>query len=487
MSTLAGWNSNFDECLHPYTKEDCRGKSTPLTAGIVRQVIELFKETKDDGKKIRIDSFTLDVNRKLDVTLSEKTVKEILVANDLFAVSTRERRPKFYRNLCQRIPNGLVSIDGSEVTVTINQVPYKYNVEMGVDVGSFTHTGFDIRKTETAEAVIAVLEEHVSKYGCPLGVLVDHGSANMSEEVLTWLKEHDIERVPVGPGNPKGNGTDEGAFSQLKEVLGNLELDGSTPELLAKSVLESMIAMYIIMRNKLSLRRNNVVPQEAMKVENSEDVRQQERERLIQHNLQRKHPDDDQVKLQALQYVLEEYKLDIDTPSCRRARNCIKYYSIEAIRAAEKAFLKVANRNQKKTNLSYFMGIVRNIQQEMDEEAYREYCRGRYRFDAMLETERLKLEEQQKPEKVTVETIVDMAEATANSPESIQKHGRNILVGWLTAHLQSLRYLEPFKKKIQDVVGSWRELELEAKEALWQWIKTLIDELTEGKSVTSNL
>lgn len=486
VSTLASWNNSFDENFEPYRKEDNRGKLTPVTPELVRQVIKLAEKFNDEGKKIFIAPFTDKVHENIDDTLSKQTVKEILIANDLFAVSTRERQPNYYGSLCQCIPNGLISLDGSQLTVTIDKIPYTFNVEMGVDVGSFNHTGFDIRKTETAQAVIAVLEEHISKHGCPLGALVDHGSANMSNEVLDFLKKHDIERVPVGPGNPKGNGTDEGAFSQLKEAIGSIELETSSPELLAKSVLESMITLYIIMRNKLSLRRNNVEPQAAMEVEQSEDVRLQERERLIKHNLKREHSDEDQVKLQALQHVLEVNKLEVDTPSCRNAQSRIKHYTIEAIRKAERAFLKAVSRNEKKKNLAYFMGIVKNIQQEMDDEKYREYCRSSYQFDAMLETQRLKLEAKQEPQKAAIEQIVDMAEAAVSSPPSIQNTARTILSGWLEAHLQTLRYLEPFKKKIQDTIGNWRgrELELETREALWAWIEVLIEEITERQSAT---
>ena len=486
-STLVGWDNNFDTNLQPYKKEDHRGKSTPLTPDIVRQLIKLAEKIRAEGGKIRIVSFTAEVNDKINVVLSEKRVKEILIANDLFAAETRERQAKYYENLCQRIPNGLLSIDGSQLMVSIDKVPYKFNVELGVDVGSFNHTSLDIRKTETAQAVIAVLEEHISKHGCPLGVLVDHGSANMSEEVVTFLKKHDIELVPAGPANPKGNGTDEGAFSQLKEAIGNIELDTTSPELLGKSVLKSLIALYMIMRNKLALRRNNIEPRAAMQVEQSETVRSQERERLIKHNLKRKYSDQEQGNLEALQYILEAHELEVDTPSCRRAQNCIKHYSIEAVRKAEKAFLSAVSRNEEKKNLAYFMGTLRNIQQEMDDEAYREYCRGRYHFEAMLETERLKMEAELEPKKATVELIVELAVAAVSCPASIQKNARSILSVWITAHLQSLRYLGPFKKKIQDVIGNLRKLEMEAKEALWKWIEALIDELTEGKSVILNL
>jgi hypothetical protein len=123
----------------------------------------------------------------------------------------------------------------------------------------------------------------------------------------------------------------------------------------------------------------------------------------------------------------------------------------------------------------------------MDAEAYREYCRDRYHFEAMLETERLKMKADLEPKKVTIELMVELAVDAVSCPASILENVRTILSGWITVHLQSLRYLGPFKKKIQDVIGNWGELKLAAKEALWEWIEVLIDELNEGKSVTFNL
>jgi hypothetical protein len=65
--------------------------------------------------------------------------------------------------------------------VTIDGEAHRYNLEQSVDVGSFNHTGFDIGKSETSQAVLSVLKQHAKKYGYPLGVVFDHGTANLSK------------------------------------------------------------------------------------------------------------------------------------------------------------------------------------------------------------------------------------------------------------------------------------------------------------------
>ncbi|MCK5680351.1 hypothetical protein KAI46_06020 [bacterium] len=105
----------------------------------------------------------------------------------------------------------------------------------------------------------------------------------------------------------------------------------------------------------------------------------------------------------------------------------------------------------------------------------------------MLVTQRLQMEAKHEPEKAIIEQIVDMTEAAVSSPASIQNNARTIWSVWIEAHLQSLRYLGPFKKKIHGAIGNWRKLESEAREALWEWIEALIEEVTEGEVVTSNM
>ena len=206
--------------------------------------------------------------------LSRKKVQEVLIANDLFAARTRKRRPRFYQSLRKEIPNGLVSLDGSTLTVWLDEDAYKFNVELGVDVKTFAHTAFSVGDTETRDEVIKVLEAHRRDWGTPLGVVCDHGSSNLSEDTSNYLQDHGIELLPAGPRNPKGNGTDEGAFSQIKGALGEIRLDLSSPRELARSVLEKLISLYVSLRNRIPVKAERLSPEKKMNAAVSEAATQ---------------------------------------------------------------------------------------------------------------------------------------------------------------------------------------------------------------------
>ena len=82
------------------------------------------------------------------------------------------------------------------------------------------------------------------------------------QQIRNYIEAQGIELVPVGPGNPKGNGPNEGAFSQMKKAIGRIQVDMSSPKALAKSVLNALVSLYIHMRNRLCLHNSNVMPKE---------------------------------------------------------------------------------------------------------------------------------------------------------------------------------------------------------------------------------
>ena len=126
----------------------------------------------------------------------------ILTANNLRSPKTRQKRPEFYQKLRRETPNGLVSID--EVKVNIEGQIIKLNLEMAVDTNSFAHTAFSISQKETSEEFIKVIKSHCLKWGTPVGIVSDSGSANLSDVSKKFLDFHDIKHVPAGPANLGG-------------------------------------------------------------------------------------------------------------------------------------------------------------------------------------------------------------------------------------------------------------------------------------------
>ena len=232
----------------PVVVPDKRGKASRITAEIVRQIVEAAKDITAKGHRLRLKAFVKELSKEHDIVVSRKKVTEVLIANGLYKASIRRRRPRFYQRLRQSIPNGLISVDGSEWKVSINGITYKFNLELGVDVESFCHTAFSVSESETTEEFIKVMEGHKALWGNPLGLVFDHGSANLSRESIRYLNRNDIKIMPVGPGNPKGNGTCEGAFSEMKEVIGAIRLETSSPGEMARMILEKIVFVYVKMR-----------------------------------------------------------------------------------------------------------------------------------------------------------------------------------------------------------------------------------------------
>ena len=134
FSVLSEWNQGFDEHMRPFTLPDRRGKAAKITLEMVRIIVRVAEDLKARGRRLRIKTFTQSLREEQGIDLSRKKVQEVLVANGLFAGSTRKRRPRFYQSLRKEIPNGLLSLDGSSLTVWLDGKPYKFNVELGVDV-----------------------------------------------------------------------------------------------------------------------------------------------------------------------------------------------------------------------------------------------------------------------------------------------------------------------------------------------------------------
>ena len=476
FSTLSAWERAFDEQMRPYKTTDNRGRAAKVTVEIIRLVVEAARAFKATGRRLRIKDFSLMFNREHQMELSSKTVQAILTANDLHKPETKQKRPKFYKNLCQQIPNGLVSLDGSNFVLRINGQTLKYNIELGVDVDTFCHTGFDVSRTETAEAVIKVLEQHRQEFGLPLGVVVDSGSWNLSEQVRDYLRNHEIQIVPAGPANPKGNGSDESAFSLLKKTIGDVELDASSPWTLGKSILDAILSVYVKMRNQLALRKPRSTPLENMQTPVTEEQYQYERQKLTEH-VQNKYQDDaNQPKLDRLYWVVNHYGLTPEPAELQRAEKCIKAYDMEAISKTEKAFLPAVNRNQARRNLSYFFGILKNIQQEIDDQRYQDYCREHYNYELQLEYQRRRQEHQaQNQRQKTMEQIVDLATtAIGLTSDFLKESALKKCRKWLEQLCSQKSYVQPVRKKIQDAIGNKKDLDLDQKEQVSQLMDQLI-------------
>jgi len=472
ISTLSGWNQGFGENMKPLKVADHRGKASKVTLSIVRCVCEKAKRLKQQAKRIRLKQFTKILKKEDAIVLSSKTVNEILIANDLAAAQSRKKRPRFYQSLRQRIPNGLLSLDGSQFVIWLDNMPFTFNLELAVDVGSFTHTAFSIADTETTDEVIRVLEAHRRQWGTPLGIVCDHGSANLSQDAINYIHAQGIELVAAGPANPKGNGTDEGAFSQMKAALGVIGLDMSSMKALAKSVLNALVSVYVYMRNRLCLHNKDVMPIEQMAMPVSQDQRHSERQRLKEHQKAKTGSGEDQLKLDHLQWVIDNFGFELEADVLKRAQYSIKAYELEAIGETQKAFVKATKRKADRCNLSYFFGILKNIQKQRDEQAIRQYCRQRYNYQRMLEMQR-KQDTAQQP--ASIDDIISMLEKAVTKKSRIVKELAVRKAGeWTHELVANCSYLGSLKKNLSEALGKLNHLNFEQKQKAWELVEQFL-------------
>jgi hypothetical protein len=482
QSVLGDWNRVFDEEMRALEVPENRGKASKITVEIVRIIVRAAEEIMERGKRLRIKGFTKELREKQGIDLSKRKVREVLIANNLFAPETRRKRPRFYLSLRKEVPNGLLSLDGSQMVVWLDEEPYKFNVELGVDVKTFDHTSFSVGDSECSEDLIRVLDAHREKWGDPVGVLFDHRSSNLSEEVREYLEGHGIEIVPAGPYNPKGNGTDEGAFSQMKQALGVIRLNLSSPRELARSVLEKVVSLYIAMRNRIPVRGEFLSPSEAMRTPVRQEQRDGEREKLKEHNRLKSERKGDQDKLDRLHSMLRYHGIILEPDALKHAERSIKWYEKEAISAAEEAFLKAVNRNPEKKSLSYFFGILVRIQRERDDEAYRRYCTQRYNEEVMKQ---LKRQEQETPRTRCVEDIVGiLVQAVKASVQFVREVALRKAHEWTQELMTSCRYVGALKNSFSETLGNLKDLTVEEQKKIWELIEQFLNPKTTGKSVT---
>jgi len=445
--------------MTPVVVPDKRGKGSRITAEIVRQIVEAAKDSKARGHRLRLKAFVKELSEGHDIVLSRKKVTEVLIANGLYKASLRRRRPGFYQRLRQTIPNGLISVDGSEWKVQIDGNEYKFNLELGVDVESFCHSAFSVGDSETTEEFIKVMEEHKAVWGSPIGLVYDHGSANLSGESIRYLNRNDIKIMPAGPGNPKGNGTCEGAFSEMKDVIGKIQIETSSPREMARMILERMVSVYVKMRNRVPRFGEGVTPFENMASPVLNKERGNIKERYRKRTQQAEDPEQ-KAKLGRLDFIIQNHQLETDEKSLKRGRKCIVSYTGEAICKSEEAFLKAIRRNRERATLPYFFGILKNIQNEMDEARYEDYCLQRYGYTQILEREREKQEQMD-----NTPTVEGLAGMLKNAVLSRLPSLKDILLKQARRIAGSLKkqycYLEVLRKKVLDALNEVTEFTLE--------------------------
>lgn len=157
----------------------------------------------------------------------------------------------------------------------------------------------------------------------------------------------------------------------------------------------------------------------------------------------------------------------------KRAQYSIKAYDLEAIAETEQAFLKAVRRKSDRCNLSYFFGILKNIQQQRDEEAKRRYCQQRYNYQTM---QNLNQQQNDRKDPASVDNIIAMLEkAVTYKSRFVKELSIRKVKQWTEDLTKSYSYAGSLKKKLSDALGKLTHLNLEQKQNAWNLLEQVLN------------
>lgn len=172
------------------------------------------------------------------------------------------------------------------------------------------------------------------------------------------------------------------------------------------------------------------------------------------------------MKLDRLHWVICHHKLEVAPETLTRAQQSIKAYELETIRKTEAAFLKATSRKPDRQNLPYFFGILKNIQQQRDDEAKAQYCRERYNYQVILNLDRQK---NAQPPAPSIKNIIEMLEkAVTLKARFVKALAIRKAREWTQELMESYQHLGSLRKKMGDALGNLKHLTIEQKQTAWE-------------------
>lgn len=147
-------------------------------------------------------------------------------------------------------PNQLWASDGKHLTVILNGEIFPSVWQCLVDGATTAIVGGVVRDEENTENLVAALDHAEKETGWrPMAIVLDNRLSENLPAVRSYFEERGIEIVKTFPGNSKSNAMAEENFHVFERWVGAIEINGRTPEALARSIQQAFVEVFTQMRN----------------------------------------------------------------------------------------------------------------------------------------------------------------------------------------------------------------------------------------------
>lgn len=386
LPSLFRWCAEADADAQFPSKPERRGIHRRAGAEDIARVLEEYKSLTTDTT---LEEFTVAFNKKYpEKTLDRRTITRILQANDLRRIETRGAAPPYRGRFRVYFPGAQVSIDAKQCDVVFigeKRQVITLTKEVGIDIASGAILGDALEKTENSKGVERVLVQVREECQGTLALLSDNGSANRAadaEGIFRWKKGDG--RIFSFPYHPWTNGFSEGLNGQFARVVGSIQIDDTSRETIAASVVEVVWRIFIHFHNYSPRQRlagkspieyfREYLPKPE-EVEAAQKGLQAQREKS--QASRQPHPRlSDPTFRSRVETLLRRHRL---AAALDGAVEALLPFDLEVIQHSSDAFFIASSRtgfDERKRTLAYFLGIVRRKQQEADTERLRaEYLR----------------------------------------------------------------------------------------------------------------
>lgn len=383
LSSLTRWDRQADDSCRFPEKPDHRGAHRRASDEDVERVLAAHGSLE---KTLGLEEFTAQFNeRHPGSQLDRKTITRILQAHGEREIETRDRDAPYRSHLTVHYPGAQIAIDATETKVLFSGAPptetIKLKTEVAIDLASAAIVGEAVGEEETAEGVERVIVKARKECEKILAVLCDNGSANCSERVdEVSRRETELGQVFSFPRHPWTNGHIEGLFGQFSRIAGTIEVDDSSRQALAASIVAIIWRIFIHFHNYSPRKRlgglspieylRRYAP-EAHEAEVAREDLKRRRDRARTRYAPNPRLTDPEYR-ELVQSVLDRTRIEIDADEALKA---LVTYDESTIRSAARALFIASERDgfdERKRTFAYLMGIVKKKQAAMDAERVRQ-------------------------------------------------------------------------------------------------------------------